>query len=80
MYHSKIMTRYTKEEVIKLIVNNHLNNRYSLKQSLTLMFIWIYTTHSNPNQLTKKKCVQYTLDRQTSFKRWLKSQSVYENM
>lgn len=78
MYHSKIMTRYTKEEVIKLIVNNHLNNRYSLKQSLNLMFIWLYTNHSNPNQLTKKKCVQYTLNRQESFKKWLKRSNIFE--
>lgn len=74
------MSKYTKEEVIKLIVNSQLNNRYSLKQSLNLMFIWLYTNHSNHKKLTKKKCVQYTLNRQESFKKWLRSQLIFENM
>ena len=79
------MSKYTREEVIKLIVNRYLNDKYTMKQSLALMFKWIYATHSNHKKLTKKKCVQYTLNRQESFKKWLKDQSYlklynYENI
>lgn len=74
------MSKYIREEVIKLIVNRHLNDKYTMKQSLALMFKWIYTTHYNPKKLTKKKCVQYTLNKQESFKKWLKDQSIFEKM
>lgn len=74
------MSKYTREEVIKLIVNRHLNDKYTMKQSLALMFKWIYATHSNPKKLTKKKCVQYTLFNQISFKRWIVNLSIFENM
>ena len=72
------MSKYTREEVIKLIVNRYLNDKYTMKQSLALMFKWIYATHSNHKKLTKKKCVQYTLNRQESFKKWLKRSNIFE--